>query len=92
MEHILLNDEENEPPHSRHQNHEKLAKGEVLVDDIVYFTIGNVLYLWNKKDQDQFDLRYNQHEFNEKIYNVCYVENYSEDFKPYLCVATKTEV
>lgn len=35
---------------------------------------------------------FNRIEFKQEINEVCYVENYKDNFKPYLCVATNSEI
>lgn len=83
-----------------------VVKQGILVDNIVFFTVNKTLFLWNAgstrfglpvEDKPQQSRKrqtsnYSVREFKTRIDHVCYLEDYSKDFMPYLCVATQSEI
>ena len=72
-----------------------------LVDNIQYFIVQNCLYLWRSSDQNHLGMaqssrhsfsHFQKYEFNLPIQKVCYVENHSTRFTPFLIIATKEEL
>lgn len=76
-----------------------------LIDNIVYFIVGNKLYLWNP-GRTEFGLQrqaerrslssststYAVRQFSHPISEVCFVENHRNNFKPLLVVATTRQI
>ena len=66
-------------------------KSGILTGQVVYFIVNKELILWDSDPKIKTS-DYNIIGFSTEIKEVCYVENYKDKFKPYLCIATKTEI
>ena len=90
----------------KHQERSELpVKQGFLIDNIVYFILGNKLYLWNpgrtefgllkqaeRRGHSSTASTYAVRQFSHPITEVCFVENHRNNFKPLLVVATTRQI